>query len=139
MIAILYFKHMPSIGFKALSYVFCERVANVSINGDVVGIIQGDQFAKLPVSKEVYDQSLHIPHTRLHYLPCKRDSLSCHTFLKTSITKDGVGVVIKDWVIRAVVVGSQMSFSSSKTHSIGDAYIDDESHLLSLYIYMYVP
>ena len=55
-------------------------------------------------------------------LPSKGDSFSGNTFLKTAITKNGVGVVVEEFETGAVVSGSQLGFSSSQTNSVGNTY-----------------
>ena len=71
------------------------------------------------------DTTLSIPHNDksdffFGNLPSKGDSFSRNTFLKTAITKNGVGVVVEEFEARAVVCSSQLGFGSSQTNSVGN-------------------
>ena len=73
------------------------------------------------------DTTLSIPHNDksdffFGNLPSKGDSFSRNTFLKTAITKDGVGVVVEDFETGAVVSSGQLGFGSSQTDSVGNTF-----------------
>lgn len=55
-------------------------------------------------------------------LPCKRNSFSGNTFLKTAVTKDDVGVVVEELVAGTVVGGGKVSLSSGETNGVGDTW-----------------
>lgn len=92
---------VPVISFETLEDIFGEGDTSVTIDGDVVIIIEGNELTKLQVTSE-------------------RASLRGNTFLKTAITEDDIGVVVEDLKTRFVVSSSKLSFSSSQTNGIGD-------------------
>lgn len=92
---------VPVVGLETLENVFSEGDSNVTIDGDVVVIIEGNELTELQVTS-------------------KRTGLRGNTFLKTTITENDIGVVVEDLETRLVVGGSELSFSSSQTNGIGD-------------------
>jgi hypothetical protein len=69
------------------------------------------------------------------FLPSKRNSFGSNTFLKTAITKNHIRMVVEDVIARSIVRGSKVSFSGSKTHSIGDPFCKKKEKEVSLCVF----
>lgn len=86
--------NMPVVSFETLKNIFSERDGSVTINGNMVVIIESNEFTKLQVTS-------------------KRTSFRSYAFLKTTITENGISIIVKDLETRLVVSSSELSFSSS--------------------------
>ena len=47
LVAVLYLEHLPAIGFIALFHIFVEGAVDVALDGDIVLIVQHDEFPEL--------------------------------------------------------------------------------------------
>mmetsp|Transcript_7003 Transcript_7003/g.42960 ORF Transcript_7003/g.42960 Transcript_7003/m.42960 type:complete len:221 (-) Transcript_7003:469-1131(-) len=90
--------HMPSESLEASTDIFSERDISVTIDGDLVIIVQADQFSQAPVTG-------------------KGGCLSGDTLHVAAVPKDAVCVVIYNLCIRLVVARSKVLFSSSQSNS----------------------
>ncbi len=95
-------EHLPTVGFKALGCVVGEPAFHLSINGDAVVVVDGDEFSKLPGSG-------------------KRGSLMADAFHQASITKEGVRVVVYYRKAFFVELGGKHFLCQGHTYGIGKA------------------
>lgn len=85
---------MPSIGFVTLDDIFSEGDSGVTVNSNMVIIVESDQFTELQVT-------------------CERRSFRRNTFLETAVTENDVGIVVEEFEAWFVEGGSELSFSGS--------------------------
>ena len=93
---------LPAIGFEPGSHIFPESDVRAAFNGDLVVIIQEDQFAQ--------------PQG-----PCQGSGFGSHPFHLVPVGGDAVGVMVHHFVPISVVPGSHHFFRHGQTHSHGKA------------------
>mmetsp|Transcript_40566 Transcript_40566/g.97982 ORF Transcript_40566/g.97982 Transcript_40566/m.97982 type:complete len:342 (+) Transcript_40566:766-1791(+) len=81
------FLNMPSVGFITLLDIFGKGQIGGSINGNVIVVIQDNQFAKTQMSRQTA-------------------GFSRNTFLETTISANHIGIIVKDLVFVGIVRGS---------------------------------
>mmetsp|Transcript_11426 Transcript_11426/g.28876 ORF Transcript_11426/g.28876 Transcript_11426/m.28876 type:complete len:294 (-) Transcript_11426:246-1127(-) len=96
------FLDMPVVGFVSLCNVLRETEGGVTVDGDVVVVVQKDQFSKSHVS-------------------CQARGLARDTLLKATIAADDVGVVVENFVFVSVVGSGEMSFRHGQSDGVGDS------------------
>lgn len=105
---IINFLYVPVVGFVSLCDVLGETEGGVTVDGDIVVVVQNDQFSKSQVS-------------------CQTGGLTRNTLLKATVTADDVGEVVKDFVFIRVVGGGKMSFRHGQSDSVGDSLSERSS------------
>ena len=101
-VAIGHVDGVPAVGLVALQHILRERHVGVAVDGDVVVVVEGNQFAQAQVASQ-------------------RGGLAAHALLVAAVAHDHVGVVINDRAVGLVELGGQVGFSHGQTHGIGDA------------------
>ena len=94
-----HFQHTPAVGFKALAHIFGESQVGVALDGDVVVVVEADQFFEPQV-------------------PCEAGGLLAHAFHHVAVTDDGVGAVVHDLVTRTVELLRQEAFRHGHSRGV---------------------
>ena len=106
--------HVPSHGLVTGADILSERDLGVSVDGDTVVIVEGDELSESPVSS-------------------KGSSLRGNSLHVASISHDDVGVVVHEvhaWLVEA---GSKVLLSEGKSNSVGNSLSERSGgHLNSL-------
>lgn len=92
---------VPSVGLEAGENIFSERDVGVTVDGDVVVIIDGNEVAELEMSGQ-------------------RDGFSGNTLLQTTVSKECVGMVVEEWESVAVEGGTSLGLGDSETDGVAD-------------------
>ena len=96
-ISVLYLKYAEAVCFHALCHIFPERNVCISLNGNIVGIIDYDQLSK--------SQST-----------CQRECFRGKSLHHTAVSAQYIGIMVYDFAVFFVKYSSQMSFSHSHAH-----------------------
>ena len=92
---------LPAVGGQSCSNVFGEGQSGGTVDGDLVVVVEGNQVAQLQVAGQ-------------------GAGLGGDTFHHTSITKEGVGVVVGDLVVWLVVLCSKVCLGNGHSDGVGD-------------------
>ena len=98
-VAILYFLHMPAVGFIAFAHIFRKGDFRSAVDGDVVAVVKHDQLAQLQVAGQ-------------------RSCFRSHPFHVAAIPQDHVSVVIHNGVAGLVEAGGQMGLGNGQPYRI---------------------
>mmetsp|Transcript_65228 Transcript_65228/g.121591 ORF Transcript_65228/g.121591 Transcript_65228/m.121591 type:complete len:218 (+) Transcript_65228:1634-2287(+) len=101
-ITICYVEHIPALCSEDGGHIFAEGEIRATIDGDLVVIVEDDQFVQLQVARQgcgLGDDALH--HAAI---PCQ-----------------DINIMIKDWEIWFIESRCQMSLADGHAHSIGEA------------------
>jgi hypothetical protein len=101
-VSILDMLDVPSHSLITSADIFSERDLGVSINGDSVVIIKGNELAESPMASE-------------------RCGLRGNTLHVATITHDNVGVVVDEIHTGLIETGSQVFLSKGKTNTVGNS------------------
>ena len=94
--------HVPTVGGKTLRCVVNEPRRHLTVNGDAVVVVHGNQFVELPSASQ-------------------SACFVADAFHQATIAHEHIGVVVNDVVARLVEFGGQQFFGQSHAHGIGDA------------------
>ncbi|MNM93770.1 hypothetical protein D3C81_1061540 [compost metagenome] len=97
-IAILNKQRLPAICLETLSHILREAKVQLTVERNIVGVVQEDQFTKLKMA-------------------CKGSSFTSYTFHQVTVTANSIGEMINNFEIVTVVSSSKLSFSKSHTNS----------------------
>lgn len=101
-VSVLDMDNMPSKGLVPLGNIFSEGDLSVSVDGDLVVIVEGNELAEAPVTSE----GAGLIGDTLHH---------------ASITEDAVGVVVNNLGgVRLVEASGKMSLCNSDTDGIAN-------------------
>lgn len=101
MVAVLNDLDVPAVGLVALGNILSEGNVGVTVNGNVVVIVDADEVAELEVASQ-------------------RRGLARDTLHQATITEEAVGVVVNQVEARLVEGGGSVSLGHSQTNSIAD-------------------
>ena len=96
-ISVLYLKYAEAVCFHALCHIFPERNVCISLNGNIVGVIDHDQLSK--------SQST-----------CQRESLRGKSLHHAAVSAQYIGIVVYNFAVFFIKYSSQMSLSHSHAH-----------------------
>jgi hypothetical protein len=94
-------ENLPAVGFITLDNVLSEGDVGVSVNRNMVVVVDGNQVAKLEVTSE-------------------RGGLTGDTLHQATIAEEAVGVVVRDGESGLVEGGGSVSLSHGKTDGIAN-------------------
>lgn len=100
-VAVIDVQYFPSVRLESLLDVFGERAVGVTVNGDVVVIVDGNQVPELQVTGE-------------------GSGFRSDTFLQASVTGEHVGVVVEDFKAVLVEDTAHVSLSHGQTDGVGE-------------------
>ena len=92
---------LPTVAFKTLRCVISKPTFNFTIDRNTVVIVESDQLAKAQGTGQ-------------------GTSFVGNTFHQATITQEGVGVVINDFVTLLVKLRSQGPFRKGHTYGVGN-------------------
>ena len=95
-------EHLPAISLEPGAYIFPEGDVRAAFDGDLIVIIEENQF----------------PQTQS---ACQRSGFRCHPFHLVPVGSDAVGIVIHHLVAFFIVAGRQHLFGHSQPHRHGKA------------------
>mmetsp|Transcript_59253 Transcript_59253/g.130033 ORF Transcript_59253/g.130033 Transcript_59253/m.130033 type:complete len:222 (-) Transcript_59253:266-931(-) len=95
-------QHIPALGCEDLCRVFTEGQVGPSIDGDLVVIVENDEFVQLQMSSQ-------------------RRGLRTYTFHQAAITSQDKGVIVKKRKAFLVEACSQMCFCNRHAYGVGKA------------------
>jgi hypothetical protein len=99
MITIIDDLNVPAIGLKSLDNIFSKGAVGVTIDGDVIVVINGNQVAELQMAR-------------------KRSSLTGNTLHHTTITQECICIIVDQLESRLVEFGGSVVLGNGKTHGI---------------------
>mmetsp|Transcript_70973 Transcript_70973/g.161208 ORF Transcript_70973/g.161208 Transcript_70973/m.161208 type:complete len:282 (+) Transcript_70973:756-1601(+) len=102
-VAILHGKHLPAVGFVSLAHVLREGQLSVTVNCDVVVVVEGNELSQTKVASI-------------------RAGLVGNTLLHASIAHNAVSVVVDQGHPRLVVHRCHVGLSCSQTHGVRNAH-----------------
>ena len=94
--------HLPAVGFEALRRVVGEPAVDMAVDGDVVVVVEGGQFAQAPGAG-------------------KRTGFVRNAFHQAAVAEENPGAVVDDGVAGAVEVVRQHFFGQRHADGVGDA------------------
>ena len=95
-------QHLPGAGLEAGRHIIAEAEPGAAVNRDRVGIVEHDQLAQAEV-------------------PGQRRRLVADSFHQISVTRQCIGVVIDDRVLRRIEPCSHHPFRNGQPHGIGES------------------
>ena len=95
-------QYLPAVGLEPARHVFEEGYVGVSLDGNLVVVIYGDELAQAKGSGE-------------------RGGFGGHSFLKVAIRDQGIGVVVNDFVAGAVEASGQPTLGEGHAHGVGES------------------
>ena len=93
---------LPAVGFVAGGHVFGEPAVDLAVDGDAVGVVQGDELAQAPT---------HRPGA----------GLVGDAFHEAAVTEEHIGVMVDDRMFGGVEAGGQHLFGQGHAHGGRDA------------------
>eukprot|EP00053_Salpingoeca_punica_P011021 m.98695 g.98695 ORF g.98695 m.98695 type:complete len:479 (-) comp15561_c0_seq1:53-1489(-) len=99
-VAVLDAVRVPAVGLVALQHVLGEGQRRLTVNLDLVVVVEDNQLAEAKVTSE-------------------RRSLARHALLHAAIAADDVGVVVDQLEVRLVEASSHVGLGDSETNGVG--------------------
>ena len=93
---------LPAVGLVAGGHVFGEPAVDLAVDGDAVGVVQGDELAQAPHAGQ-------------------GAGFVGHAFHEAAVTEEHVSVVVDDRVFGGVEAGGQHLFGQGHAHGGRDA------------------
>lgn len=114
-VTLLDVKNLPSVRLVSGLDILGERDGSVTINGDLVVVVDGNHVTELQVPAISASLCYYCKNS-----PGERAGLGSDTLLKTSISEETVGVVVEDLETVLVVNGAHVGLGDSETDGVGD-------------------
>mmetsp|Transcript_16667 Transcript_16667/g.36754 ORF Transcript_16667/g.36754 Transcript_16667/m.36754 type:complete len:486 (-) Transcript_16667:8-1465(-) len=98
-------EHLPAVGLVALAHILGEGELGVTVNGDAVVVVKGDELPKAQVA-------------------CVGARLMGDALLHATVTHDAIGVVVDEGHVGLIVDGCEVRLCSCEAHSVRDAHAE---------------
>jgi hypothetical protein len=120
---------LPVVSLESLGNIFSESNVRVTIDGDLVVVVDGDEVTELEVT--VNSMNFHqrnvLDDSGSANSPSEGSSLGRNTFHQATVTSEHEGVVVEDLETILVEGSSEVSLSDSETDSIGETLSERSS------------